>query len=116
MSNQHGISSFYNCEICERIFSNQGLLNQHLVDVHSIDNTATCAVCNEVYMNKTELDSHAATKHTRPNPDPKLYSIYCYTCDEHFNSQSIIKGSFPIEKATKLGNSSQVVMTPPPPP
>ena len=91
MSDQHGISSFYNCEICEGIFPNQGLLNQHLVAVHSIDNTATCAVCNEVYMNKTELDSHVATKHTRPNLDPKLYSIYCYTCDDHFNSQSIIK-------------------------
>ena len=91
MSNQHGISSSYNCEICEMIFPNHGLLNQRLVAVHSIDNTATCAVSNVVYMNKTELDSHVATKHTRPNPDPKLYSIYCYTCDEHFNSQSIIK-------------------------
>ena len=77
--------------ICERIIPNHELLNQHLVAVHSIDNTATCAVCNEVYMSKTELDSHVDAKQTRPNPDPLLYSINCYPCDEHFNAQSIIK-------------------------
>ena len=58
------------CDICEKTYKNQSILNQHNKKYHSgIDSTVTCDICGKTYANKYILKTHINNVHNKEQPE-----------------------------------------------
>ena len=60
---EHIMSSFYTCTLCESVFHSFSELSQHFENDHAITNIDACSICEQVFLNSTEVGYHVAAMH-----------------------------------------------------
>ena len=66
----------FNCQVCDRSYSNKRSLNQHM-KIHDESKAFKCDICMKIFPSKSKLELHCRT-HTGEKP------FACRICDKKF--------------------------------
>ena len=53
----------YQCHLCQKVFSSNGVLNKHIQAVHGKFRDFQCQFCKHYYSSKSYLDEHILRLH-----------------------------------------------------
>ena len=69
----------YECELCDKTFSQEKYVKQHLKTVHEGINPFNCQTCQKSFTRKHNLDYHIAATH-----EVNLKLFQCPKCEKQF--------------------------------
>ena len=62
----------FNCELCDKLFSQQGSLNRHIKAVHDQIKDIRCIQCNFTCSQQSDLKTHIKQVHLRPAESKRM--------------------------------------------
>jgi hypothetical protein len=80
MHEQHNSSSLYSCTICDKIYQNRSMLEEHIEINHN--SGIPCIVCDQILMNNSELEDHIEANHKHHTAVP------CSICNKMFPNKT----------------------------